>query len=233
MAKKRPKGIVIAVDGPAGSGKSTIARETARRLGYLYLDTGAMYRAVALRALETKTPLDDPDRLIALTKELQIELEPGVEEVRVRLDGRDVTEALRGPGVSQASSHIAVIPAVRALLVAAQQRMGAAGGAVMEGRDIGTVVFPDAEVKIFLDASPEVRAERRRAELARGGTEVPYEKMLAEIHERDKRDREREASPLERAPDAIYLDSTALTIAEIVEAILEIAKQRGEDSGAS
>ena len=221
------------MDGPAGSGKSTVARETARRLGYLYLDTGAMYRAVALRALETKTPLDDPERLVALTKQLRIELEPGEEEVRVQVDGRDVTEALRGPEVSQASSRIAVIPDVRVCLVAAQQRMGAAGGVVMEGRDIGTVVFPDAEVKIFLDASPEVRAERRQAQLAQSGVQVPYEKLLAEIHERDRRDRERSASPMERAPDAIYVDSTALTIAEVVEAILQIVKQRGEDPGVS
>lgn len=227
VAKRRKKGLVIAIDGPAASGKGTIANELARRLGYLYLDTGAMYRAVALQALETGTPFDDPERLVALTRDMQIELEPGAAEVHVRVNGREVTERLRGAKVSQGASKIAVVPGVRAVLVAEQQRMGAEGGVVMEGRDIGNVVFPDAEVKIYLDASAEVRAERRRAQLAESGTLVPYEKMLAEIHERDERDRERATSPMGPAPDAVYLDSTALTIAEIVEGILEIARRRG------
>lgn len=226
--KKRRKRLVIAVDGPAGSGKSTVARELARGLGYLYLDTGAMYRAVALRAIETKTPLDDPERLTTLAGQTRIEIESQGLEVRVRLDGRDVTEQLRGPEISQAASRVAVVPGVRELLVTQQHGLGTRGGVVAEGRDIGTVVFPDAEVKIFLDASPEVRAERRRAQLAQSCVEVSYERMLAEIRERDERDREREASPMERAPDAIYVDTTALTIGEVVAAILEIAKAREE-----
>lgn len=233
LANKRTRKLVIAIDGPAGSGKSSVAREAARRLGYLYVDTGAMYRAVALRALETKTPLDDAARLGELARNMRIQLESGAAGVLVLVDGRDVTEALRGPETSQATSRISVFQGVREVMTAAQQHLGTQGGVVMEGRDIGTVVFPDAEVKIFLDASPEVRAERRQAQLAAGGVQVEYEKLLAEIRERDRRDRERPAAPMERASDAIYVDSTALTIDEVVEAILEIAKRRGEDRAAS
>ena len=233
MATKRRRRLVIAIDGPAGSGKSTVAREAARRLGYLYVDTGAMYRAVALRALETSTSLDDSLRLAELARTMRIQLESGVAGVSVLVDGRDVTEALRGPEISQATSRVSIFKGVLEVMTAAERCLGAEGGVVMEGRDIGTVVFPDAEIKIFLDASAGVRAERRQAQLAKGGMRVEHERLLAEIRERDQRDRERCAAPMERASDAIYIDSTALTIDEVVEAILEIAKRRGEDRAAS
>ena len=190
--------LTIAIDGPAGSGKSTVARRTAALLGYLYLDSGAMYRAVALKALERKIPLENEPALVALTRETQIELaaptaaqEAAGLKNRVFLDGREVTQEIRTAEVAQAASRLATIAGVREVLVAEQQRAGQGGGVVMEGRDIGTVVFPKAELKIFLEASPETRAQRRWKEHQEKGENFTLLEVLQEVRERDKRDRER------------------------------------------
>jgi cytidylate kinase len=186
----------IAIDGPAGSGKSSVARLIASALGYLYLDSGAMYRALALKALTRGVPLDDETQLAKLANETHIELRSPTPEQeragiknRVFLDGKEVTEEIRTPEVAQAASRLATIAPVRAVLVAEQQRAGAGGGVVMEGRDIGTVVFPNAELKIFLEASPEVRAERRWKEHQEKGEDLSLAQVLEEVDERDKRDR--------------------------------------------
>ena len=220
------KGIVIAIDGPSGAGKSTVARGVAERLNYLYVDSGAMYRAVALCALEQGIPPDDAARVTACARPLQINLEKSATGVQVRVDGRDVTEAIRQPRVSRAASLVATLPAVRELLVAQQQRIGAAGSIVMEGRDIGTVVFPRAELKIFLTASPEVRAQRRYQQQHEQGVESSLAKTRREVEERDRRDSSRSVSPLRQAADAFYLDSTALSADEVVEVIVRLTKKR-------
>src|SRR5215831_10661995 len=209
--------LTITIDGPAGSGKSSVARRVAALLGYSYLDSGAMYRALALKALERKVALDDQPRLEALAKDTHIELQPPTPELeaagpknRVFLDGQEVTREVRTTEVAQAASQLATIAAVRRVLVAEQQRAGVGGGAVMEGRDIGTVVFPNAELKIFLDASPETRAERRWKEYQEKGDSVTLLEVLQEVRQRDKRDRERKVSPLVRAADAVFVDNTAM-----------------------
>ena len=223
------KKIVIAIDGPVGVGKSTVARRVAERLGYLFVDSGAMYRAVALAAQEQGLDLHDAEAVRACAAGLQINLEKTADGVHVRLDGRDVTEAIRQPGVSHGSSVIAVIPAVREQLVAQQQRIGAEGGIVMEGRDIGSVVFPRAELKVFLDASPEERARRRYQQQIGQEIASSIEKTRREVEERDRRDRGRAPSPLVQAPDAVYLDSTALMADEVVDVIVRLAKKREEE----
>lgn len=209
--------MIIAIDGPGGSGKSTVARSVARRLGFTYIDSGAMYRAVALWALRLGMPLDDLHRLEQLAREARIDL-PGD---RVLLNGEDVTAEIREPRVSEAASQVAACPGVRRALREEQRRIGAAGPAVMEGRDIGTVVFPEARVKIFLDAQPAKRAERRAAEL---GTTL--EEVARELAARDERDRSRLEAPLVQAPDAEYLDTTHLTPAEAEEAVLKLVRAR-------
>jgi cytidylate kinase len=225
--------LTIAIDGPAGSGKSSVARRVAERLGYLYLDSGAMYRALALKALALGVPLDDEPRLAAMARETHIELQPpspaqGADDVnnRVFLDGREVTSLIRSGEVAQASSRLAAIAGVRKVLVAEQQRAGAGGGVVMEGRDIGTVVFPRAELKIFLEASPEVRAGRRWKEHQEKGDAMTLEQVLEEVHERDRRDRERKVSPLVRAKDAVLVDNTAMDIEENTRLIVMLAEER-------
>jgi cytidylate kinase len=223
----------IAIDGPAGSGKSSVARLIASALGYLYLDSGAMYRALALKALTRGVPLDDETQLAKLANETHIELRSPTPEQeragiknRVFLDGKEVTEEIRTPEVAQAASRLATIAPVRAVLVAEQQRAGAGGGVVMEGRDIGTVVFPNAELKIFLEASPEVRAERRWKEHQEKGEDLSLAQVLEEVDERDKRDRERKVSPLVRAGDAVLVDNTAMDAAETARLIVMLARER-------
>ena len=212
-------GHVIAIDGPAGAGKSTIARILAERLGYLYIDSGAMYRAVALWAIREGVALDDAHRLEQLALAADIELLPAR---RVRLNGEDVSDAIRTMEVSGGASKVAAIGAVRFAMVAKQQRMADRADVVMEGRDIGTVVFPDARVKIFLDADAAERVRRRAGEQP----DVPERELAAQIAERDERDRHRVESPLIQAPDAIYLDSTGRSAEAVVEEILRIVRSR-------
>lgn len=232
--------LTITIDGPAGSGKSSVARRVASFLGYSYLDSGAMYRALALKALERRVALNDQFRLEALAKETHIELKAPTPELeaagaknRVFLDGREVTAEIRTAEVAQAASLLATIAAVRRVLVAEQQRAGAGGGVVMEGRDIGTVVFPRAELKIFLDASPEVRAERRWKEHQEKGETFTLGEVLDEVHERDRRDRERKVSPLVRAVDAVLVDNTAMGIEETARLIVMLANERAKEAATS
>jgi cytidylate kinase len=214
--------LIVAIDGPAGAGKSTIARHLARHFGLLNLETGAMYRAFALKALRAGLPLDESKGLEGLAAETGIRLEPskpepGEEENRVLLDGEDVTGLIRNQIVTDAASRVSVFPAIRAWMVGLQQQLGAGGGVVMEGRDIGTVVFPQAEVKIFLDAAPEVRGLRRYDQLGPKPAVQP-EEVIRDLRARDERDRNRADSPLKPAPDAVLLDSTNLTLDEAVAA---------------
>ncbi len=209
--------IVVAIDGPAGAGKSTVARHLAQRFGLLNLETGAMYRAFALKALRLNLPLDDGIALATLTAETSIRLETGSDGNRVLLDGEDVTGLIRNQIVTDAASRVSVIPAIRAWLVSQQQQLGAQGGVVMEGRDIGTVVFPHAEIKIFLDAAPEVRGLRRFDQLGPKPAQQP-EEVIRDLRARDERDRNRADSPLKPAPDAVLLDSTNLTLEEVLAA---------------
>lgn len=218
--------IVIAIDGPSGVGKSTVARAVAARLGYLYVDSGAMYRAVALEVWEQGINASNAPAVTALTAKLTIDLKTNPDGVHVLLDGRDVTEAIRRPEIGQAASQVAVIPEVRRLLVAQQQRIGAAGGVVMEGRDIGSVVFPNAGLKIFLDADFDERVRRRHQQHLEQGIESSLEMTRKEVEERDRRDRERSVSPLVQAPDAVYLDTTAITADEVVDVIVRLAEKR-------
>jgi cytidylate kinase len=219
--------LIIAIDGPAGAGKSTVARAVARRLGYLFINTGAMYRAVAWKALNKGVSLDEADRIGQIAGDSLIEMTGEVDSMRVLIDGRDITDEIATPQTGQAASVVSAIPAVRRALVARQQEMGRAGGVVMEGRDIGTQVFPNAEVKIYLDASSEARAERRFAEdAARGVAVASFDQMKSEIEERDHRDKTRADSPLTQAEDAVYIDSSAMTIDQVVEQILEIVKSK-------
>jgi CMP/dCMP kinase len=213
------KRIIIAIDGPAGAGKSTLARRIAAKLGYVYVDSGAMYRAVALWALRANVALSDMHRLEQLANAAHIEFAP--DGVSVLLNDEDVSSAIRTPEVSQAASEVSLVPAVRRALVQKQRDIGEQVSIVMEGRDIGTVVFPDATVKIFLDAIPEERATRRANEVA-----LPAEVVELQIRERDQRDRKRAESPLVQAPDAVYVDSTGLSIDEVEAAILKIIRDR-------
>lgn len=220
------KRLVIAIDGPSGTGKSTVAQKLAARLGYCYVESGAMYRALGLLALETGADLNDAAGLGKLAAEADIRFESrGGTGDRLLLNGRDVTEAVRSPEVTRASSLVSVHFAVRRELVARQRALGREGGVVMEGRDIGTQVFPDADLKLFLDASPEARSERRFRDLAGLGA-VTRAQVRKEIEERDRRDRERELSPLVPAEDSIYIDTTRLTAGEVVERILELVEKK-------
>ncbi len=229
--------LTIAIDGPAGSGKSSVARAVAGRLGYIYLDSGAMYRAVALKAIRENVALGDHAALEALAQSTHIELKPPTPEQetagaknRVFLDGREVTQEIRTAEVAQAASLLATIAGVRKVLVAEQQRAGSGGGIVMEGRDIGTVVFPLAELKIFLHASPEVRAERRWKEHVEKGDNFTLADVLVEVRERDRRDRERKVSPLVRAADAVLVDNTAMDAEETARLIVMLAREREKEA---
>jgi cytidylate kinase len=221
--------VIVAIDGPSGAGKSTIARHLARHFGLLNLETGAMYRAFGLKALRAAIPLDESAGLETLAAETTIRLEPGEEENRVLLDDEDVTGLLRNPIVSDAASRVSIFPNIRAWMVRLQKQLGAAGGVVMEGRDIGTVVFPNADVKIFLDAAPEVRGLRRYDQLGQGqlgqlgpSPNVQPDDVIRDLRARDTRDRNRADSPLKPAADAVLLDSTNMTLEEAVRSAEEI-----------
>lgn len=216
---------MIAIDGPSGAGKGTVARAVAHRLGYRYVDTGAMYRAVAWKALRAGVDLDSEPAVVALVRDAVIELEEG----RVRIDGHDVTEAIRTPEIDAATTRVARLPGVRAELVARQRALGADGGVVMEGRDIGTVVFPGADVKIFLDASPEERARRRARDPAHQySRRGAVEEVAAALEARDRQDRTRPVSPLAVAADAVQIDTTGLRVEEVVERVMAVVEARLE-----
>jgi len=218
--------MIVAIDGPAGSGKSTVARGVARRLGFTYLDSGALYRAVTLAALEAGADLDDGPALGELAAAAQVELhERDQDAVQVLLDGRDVTEEIRDPAVTGASSRVAAHPEVRAALLRKQRDLIAAGDYVVEGRDIGTVVAPDAPIKAFLTADPEERARRRAAELRRRGLEAQAEDVRQAIEQRDRLDSTRSAAPLRAADDAVVIDTTGLDAAQVIDRVLELVER--------
>jgi cytidylate kinase len=217
------KRFVIAIDGPSGAGKSTIGRALAAALSYTYLDTGAMYRAVAVRALEEKAPLDDAAALARVASSVVISFDETGK--RVLLDGRDVTDEIRTRDVTRAASAVARTGAVRREMVRRQQELGRDGGVVLDGRDIGSVVFPNADVKFYLDAAPEKRAQRRFEE---SGGDVPVEVILEDIRARDHQDMTREDSPLVRTPDAVYVDTTEMTPDAVVAQLLGVVQTRIE-----
>ena len=217
---------VVAIDGPVGAGKSTVARRLAEALGFEYVNTGAMYRAVAVAARAAGIGADDRDaerKLDALLKTVRIEFSAG----RIMLDGRDISAEIGTPEMSESASRLSTLGAVRARMRELQRAAGERGGVVMEGRDIGTAVFPDAEFKFFLDASAEVRAERRWRELAARGVAIAREEVLAQLHERDRRDRGRELAPLRPAPDAIVVDASRMSVEEVVTLMAQRVGARG------
>lgn len=218
------KKIIIAIDGPAGSGKSTLAALLARKYDYINIETGAMYRALALKAIQSGVSQDDGAALARLAAQSKIELVPQPEGNRVLLDGVDVTDRIRQQDITDAASKVSVHPPVREWMVRQQRALGAGGGVVMEGRDIGTKVFPDADAKIFLDAAPEVRGSRRF--LQRPDAAAEERSVLAELYERDRRDRTRATSPLVPAPDAILIDSTNMTLEEVFLRAVEIVEAK-------
>jgi cytidylate kinase len=223
MRERRP---IIAIDGPAGAGKSTVAKHLAAHFGLLNLETGAMYRAFALKALRAEVALENAAALQNLASTTAIRLEPTSNGNRVLLDGVDVTGQIRDMEVTQAASRVSVHPAIRAWMVDLQREMGRKGGVVMEGRDIGTVVFPDADLKFFLDASPEARGQRRYEQAGTATTVATPEVISKELRERDERDRNRAESPLRAAPDAVIIDSTSLTLDEVLARIEGIVRER-------
>jgi cytidylate kinase len=216
--------LVIAIDGPAGSGKSTIAARLAKKLGYVNLESGAMYRALALKAMEQQVSLDDGEALRQLAASIAMELEPHGEGNRVLLDGRDVSQRIRDTDVTAVASRVSIHAQVREIMVKRQRVLGLDGGVVMEGRDIGTAVFPNADLKIFLDAEEGVRAERR---VVQSGPRSPEEtrRVIAELAARDQRDRTRSASPLVAAPDAVHIDTTHKSIDDVVAEVEHLVQK--------
>lgn len=218
--------LIIAIDGPAGAGKSTIAGYLAKKLGYVNLETGAMYRALGLKALENGTSLDDEAALYELASRSNLMLDPTPDGNRVLLDGRDITQRIRGQDVSDAASRASVHPKVREWMVAHQREMGKLGGVIMEGRDIGTKVFPDADIKIFLDARPDVRAERRVKQVDAVNDPAKAQQVMEQMKQRDARDSGRKESPLVAAEDAIIIDSSYLGIDAVIHRIEEIVDRK-------
>ncbi|ABF42222.1 cytidylate kinase [Candidatus Koribacter versatilis Ellin345] len=220
--------LVIAIDGPAGAGKSTIASRLARKLGYVNLESGAMYRALALKAIENDVSFDDSASLLRLAESSRIELQPQIDGNRVLLDGQNVSRRIRERDVTEGASRVSVHPPVREWMVARQREMGVNGGVIMEGRDIGTAVFPDADLKIFLDADPTVRAERRIEQNAAKNDEAAAKALREDLLRRDQRDTTRTASPLVPAADAIVLDSSKLGIEEVLTRIEQLIAERSK-----
>lgn len=218
------KKIVVAIDGPAGAGKSTLARRVADKLGFIYINSGAMYRAIALWALRLNIATSDMHRLEQLAKEAVLNLAPG--DGRILLNNEDVTEAIREPAVAAAASEVSAIAGVRRALLDHQRRIAEQNSVVMEGRDIGSVVFPNAQVKIFLDADPVERARRRTTELQQTGYTAELHEIAGELEERDQRDRRRTEAPLVQAPDAEFIDTTGLTVDEVEDIILKLVRAR-------
>ena len=217
----------IAIDGPAGAGKSTLARALARELGYLYVDTGAIYRTVALRAREAGADPSDPEQVAPLLEDLDLRMDYGGDGVqRMYLSGRDVTETIRENEVSALASQVAALPAVREFLLEFQRKQAREHNVVMDGRDIGTVVLPQAGVKIFLTAAPEARARRRTAELLQRGQDADFDEILREIRQRDEQDENRPVAPLRQAEDAVLLDTTNLDLKGSLEALLTLVRER-------
>ncbi|MCI0491030.1 MAG: (d)CMP kinase [Blastocatellia bacterium] len=220
------KRLVIAIDGPSGVGKSSLGKALARRLGYLFIDSGAVYRAVARKALDEGVALDDGAALGRIARKAEVRLEGDPDHPRVFLDGRDVTAEIRLPETSHASSVVAVVAEVREAVVEKLREMGREVGVIMDGRDIGTKVFPAAHVKLFLEASSDVRARRRWEEERLRGRDAPFDQVSAELEERDRRDRNRAATPLVKADDAILIDTSAMTAEDVLDRVLEIVKSR-------
>jgi len=212
---------IIAIDGPAGAGKSTIAKIVAKKLGYTYIDTGAMYRAITWQVMANRIGFKDRDKIVELTKKTEINFKRTDDRLKIFIDGRDVTEDIRSSDVTQKTNIIASIPGVRDILRTKQRQMGKNGGIVMEGRDIGTYVFPDAEKKFYLDAKPRERALRRWKELQAKGRNVSLKDITRAIYRRDFCDKHRGISPLKQAPDAIVIDSTSLTLGQVARKIID------------
>lgn len=228
---QRANGLIVAIDGPSGAGKSTITRRVAEILSYVYIDTGAMYRALALAVSREGVSLDDDERVIEICRRSELAFRSSDGGSRMLLNGEDVADLIRTPEMSLLSSAIAGKKAVRELLLGKQRELGKGGGVILEGRDIGTVVFPDADVKFFLSATPEERGRRRYLELRAKGEPVDLEKTVVEVIARDSQDESRDHAPLRQADDAIVIDSTCLSIGEVVDGMIQVIEDRQQSTG--